>query len=111
MGTFIQVVTTIDSREAAERMARLLVDKRLAACVQIDGPITSIYRWRGQVEESQEWRLTAKSRTGLFKTIVAVIRGIHSYEVPEIVAMAIERIDEAYEQWLDEEIRPAGDGE
>lgn len=108
MGTFIQVVTTIDSREAAEQMARLLVDKRLAACVQIDGPITSIYHWQGQVEEAKEWRLTAKSRAALFEEIVAAIREMHSYDVPEIVATQIDFLDEAYRQWLEEETLAPG---
>lgn len=108
MGTFIQVVTTTDTREAVERIARLLVLERLAACVQIDGPMTSIYRWQGQMEETPEWRLTAKSRSDLFAEIVAAIRTIHAYEVPEIVATQIDFLDEAYRQWLEAETRPAG---
>ncbi len=109
MGAFIQVVTTIDSRDAAERIARLLIEERLAVCVQIEGPMTSIYRWQGRVEESKEWRLTAKSRAGLFEAIVTAVRSVHSYEVPEIIATMIDRVDEAYSQWLEEEIRPEGD--
>ncbi len=108
MGTFIQVVTTTDSREAAERIARSLVHQHLAACVQIDGPLTSIYHWQGQVEEAEEWRLTVKSRTDLFEEVVSAIRGLHAYDVPEIVATQIDLLDMAYRQWLEEETSSAG---
>jgi periplasmic divalent cation tolerance protein len=103
METFIQIVTTTDTRETAERIARSLVEQRLAACVQIDGPITSVYRWQGQVEQAQEWRCVIKSRSALLAEIVGAIREIHFYEVPEIVATEIDFLDEAYRQWLVEE--------
>lgn len=106
METFIQVVTTTETREAAEQIARTLVEKRLAACVQIDGPITSVYRWQGQVEEASEWRCVIKSRSTLFDDIVGAIREMHSYEVPEIVATQIAFLDEAYRQWLGEATLP-----
>ncbi|NLN61094.1 MAG: divalent-cation tolerance protein CutA [Deltaproteobacteria bacterium] len=106
MARFIQVVTTTDSRELAERIARSLVGDRLAACVQIDGPMTSIYHWRGKMEEAEEWRLTAKSRAVFFDDIAAAIRRVHSYEVPEIIATEIVGGDETYLRWLEEETRP-----
>jgi periplasmic divalent cation tolerance protein len=106
METFIQVVTTTDTRELAERIARALVEKRLAACAQIDGPITSVYRWQGQVEQAQEWRCVIKSRSALFEDIVGAIREMHSYEVPEIIATQIDFLDETYRQWLEEETLP-----
>jgi periplasmic divalent cation tolerance protein len=108
METFIQIVTTTDKREAAEQIARALVEKRLAACVQIDGPITSVYRWQGQVEEVQEWRCVIKSRSALFEDIVGAIREMHSYEVPEIIATQIDFLDAGYRQWLVAETLPAG---
>jgi periplasmic divalent cation tolerance protein len=108
MESFIQVVTTTETREAAEQIARALVEKRLAACVQIDGPITSVYRWQGQVEQAQEWRLTAKSRADYFEEIVVAIREILSFDIPEIVATRIDFLDEPYRQWLEAETLPAG---
>lgn len=108
MDTFIQVVTTTDKREAAEQIAYALVEKRLAACVQIDGPITSVYRWQGQVEEAKEWRCLIKSRSALFGDIVGAIREIHSYAVPEIVATRIDCLDEPYRHWLEVETLPEG---
>jgi periplasmic divalent cation tolerance protein len=108
MESFIQVVTTTETWEAAEHIAHTLVEKCLAACVQIDGPITSVYRWQGKVEQAQEWRCVIKSRSALFVDIVGAIREIHSYEVPEIVATQIDFLDESYRQWLEEETLPEG---
>lgn len=103
---FMQVATTTDTREKAEEIARLLVEDGLAACVQIDGPITSIYHWQGKVEEAKEWRLTAKSRYIFFEDIAEAIRSAHTYEVPEIVATEIVRLDESYQDWLEQETIP-----
>ena len=66
MTDYVQVATTTERREDAERIARALVEARLAACVQVLGPITSVYRWKGSIETSQEWLCTAKSRRDLF---------------------------------------------
>ena len=106
MRTYIQVVTTTDTRETAERIARFLVEKRLAACVQIDGPIRSLYRWKGHVEEATEWRCVIKSRSDLFGAIRDAIFGMHPYEVPEIVATELDQVAESYRQWLEDETLP-----
>jgi periplasmic divalent cation tolerance protein len=106
MSDFIQVVTTVASPEEASQIAGALVELRLAACVQISGPITSTYRWQGAIEVSQEWRCTAKSRRDLFEPIVAAIRSRHSYQVPEIVALPIVAGSEDYLGWLVAELRP-----
>ncbi len=66
MSDYIQVVTTTERREDAERIARALVEQRLAACAQVSGPITSTYRWQGEIETAQEWQCRAKSRRDLF---------------------------------------------
>lgn len=106
MGDFILITTTTNTRDGAERIARLLAGDHLAACVQIDGPITSFYCWRGKMEETQEWRLTAKCRAVFFHDIAAAIRSLHSYEVPEIIATEITSIEKNYRQWLEEETMP-----
>jgi len=106
MRAYIQIVTTTDTRESAERIARFLVEKRLAACVQIDGPVTSLYRWKGRVEEATEWRCVIKSRSGLFEKVAEAVRGMHPYEVPEIVATEFDRVDESYRAWLEDETLP-----
>ena len=103
MPDYIQVVTTTASRDEAERIARSLVEERLAACVQIVGPITSTYRWQGKIETSEEWQCWAKSRGELYAQIEQAIRRLHPYEVPEILAVPVVAGSEGYLKWLREE--------
>jgi periplasmic divalent cation tolerance protein len=102
---YIQVVTTTERREDAERIGRALVEERLAACVQVAGPITSTYRWQGKIETAEEWQCWAKSRRDLFEQIEQTIRRLHPYEVPEILAMPIASGSADYLAWLDAETR------
>jgi periplasmic divalent cation tolerance protein len=101
----IQVVTTTASREDAERIARALIDERLAACVQVAGPITSTYRWQGAIETSQEWLCLIKSRQDLYAEVEAAIRRLHPYEVPEILALPVVAGNPAYLAWLDAQVK------
>ncbi|NPV05288.1 MAG: divalent-cation tolerance protein CutA [Syntrophaceae bacterium] len=103
MGDFIQVTTTAPSREEAERIARSLVERRLAACVQVAGPIESHYRWKGTLERSTEWLCLIKTRRANYAAVEAAIRAGHPYEVPEIVACPIEAGSEPYLAWLSAE--------
>ena len=107
MTNYIQVVTTTERKEDAERIARALVEARLAACVQIVGPITSTYRWQGAIETAEEWQCLAKSRQDLFTRVDEAIRGIHPYEVPEILALPIAAGSSAYLEWLETELKTA----
>jgi periplasmic divalent cation tolerance protein len=104
MPDYIQIVTTVERREDAERIAAALVQRRLAACVQVTGPITSTYRWQGKTETSQEWQCQAKSRLDLYEAIEQAIRSLHPYEVPEILAMPIIAGSADYLAWLEEGI-------
>jgi periplasmic divalent cation tolerance protein len=104
MTDFIQVVTTTERREDAETIARALVEERLAACVQIVGPITSIYRWQGKINTVQEWQCWAKSRRELYDRIEAAIRRLHPYQVPEILAIAVAAGSADHLVWLEEEV-------
>ncbi|MFN4219155.1 MAG: divalent-cation tolerance protein CutA, partial [Candidatus Bipolaricaulia bacterium] len=88
----------------AERIAQALLEKRLAACVQIVGPLASLYWWQGKIERSEEWLCIAKSERALFKQIEETIRALHSYEVPEILAVPIVVGSESYLQWLSEQV-------
>ena len=74
MSEYIQIVTTTERREDADRIAQALVEARLAACVQVVGPITSTYRWRGKIETAQEWQCWAKSRRELYDEVEQAIR-------------------------------------
>jgi periplasmic divalent cation tolerance protein len=97
---YIQVTTTTGSREEADRIARSLVEQRLAACVQIVGPITSVYRWEGRIQTSPEWQCLIKSRQTLWEPLLAAIRRLHSYQVPEILVLSIIAGNEDYLAWL-----------
>lgn len=104
MAEYIQVITTTEKREDAERIARTLVEARLAACVQVLGPITSTYRWKGAIETAQEWQCVAKSRVERFDKIDEAVRAVHPYDVPEILAVPITAGSRAYLEWLDGEV-------
>lgn len=108
MSDYIQVVTTVERREDAERIARTLVERRLAACVQVCGPVSSTYRWRGRIETAQEWQCWAKSRGGLFGEIERSIRELHPYETPEILALPVLAGGADYLAWIDGEVGVPG---
>ncbi len=105
MTDYIQVVTTTERKEDAELIARRLVEERLAACVQVLGPITSTYRWEGKIETSQEWQCWAKSRRSLYSEIEATIRRLHPYEVPEVLAVPVVDGSQDYLNWLAGEVK------
>jgi periplasmic divalent cation tolerance protein len=105
---FVQVLTTVSSRQAAQRIADQLVRERLAACVQIVGPITSTYRWKGRVETAREWLCLVKTGKNLYRRVESAIRGVHPYEVPEIVALPVVAGSRAYLGWLDRELQSLG---
>jgi periplasmic divalent cation tolerance protein len=108
MAEHIQVVTTTARRDEAEGIAHALVDQRLAACVQIVGPITSVYRWQGKIETSEEWQCWAKSRRELYDQVEQAIRRVHPYEVPEILAIPVVAGSPDYLAWVDAETKTPG---
>ena len=103
MAEYIQVHTTIDSREGAQKIATALVSKHLAACVQIAGPITSTYWWQGKMEQAEEWVCTAKTRSKLYNEVEQAIREAHTYDVPEILAVDIAAGNTDYLNWVTQE--------
>jgi periplasmic divalent cation tolerance protein len=96
----IVVLNTCGSEAEAERLARLLVDQRLAACVSIAPQIRSFYRWNGAVERSEEWLLLIKSSRPLFERLRAALEAAHSYEVPEVIALPVVDGAASYLDWL-----------
>src|SRR5450759_550153 len=104
MKTYIQVMTTTETRQQAHAIAQFLVESKLAACVQITGPITSIYRWNGKVENTQEWLCLIKTREDFYDKVEAAIKSLHSYETPEIIAVPIVKGSKEYLNWLDSEL-------
>lgn len=101
---YVQVLTTVGSEEEAERISAALLDARLAACVQVLGPITSRYIWRGKVEEAREWACLAKTEARRYGDVETAIREAHSYEEPEIVAIPIVDGSKGYLDWISESL-------
>jgi len=100
----IVVFSTCDSEEQAGQIARALVEQRLAACVNIVPGARSIYHWKDQVEDAAEWMLIIKSRRDLMDQLRAAIGKIHTYEVPELLAVPVVDGAESYLAWLDREL-------
>ncbi len=96
------VLTTVPDKVSAERIATLLVESRLAACVNILPGVQSVYRWQGAVERAEEIQLFIKTTTERYREVEEAIRTHHPYEVPEIIAVPIQQVSPAYLQWLNE---------
>lgn len=105
MKSYIQISTTTETKDQAQKIARYLVEKKLAACVQISGPIESTYRWKEKVETANEYLCLIKTRTTLFKKVESAIKKLHPYETPEIIAAPIIKGSREYLNWLDKEIK------
>jgi periplasmic divalent cation tolerance protein len=101
--TFIDVLITCPDRASAETIARACVDERLAACANIGGDVTSIYRWNDAVETADEITLLLKTRADLFHKLSARAKALHPYEVPCIIATELIAVEPAYAAWLEAE--------
>src|SRR5262249_9373183 len=100
MANYLQVSTAAGSGEEAERIAAALVERRLAACVQVMGPVRSVYRWQGAVERADEWLCLVKTTSKRYAEVESAIRELHSYECPEVIATPIVAGSETYLDWL-----------
>jgi len=105
MGTLL-VLTNLPDRAAAERLADLVVEKNLAACVNILAPCRSVYRWQGAVQHDEEHPMLIKTTTERYGALEQVLRSGHPYELPEIIAVPIERGLPAYLDWVAAETKP-----
>ena len=101
----IVVLTTTETFAQAEKIAQVLVETELAACVQILPPMTSVYRWQGQVEKATEHLLLIKTLRTSYAAVEAAIKANHSYQTPEIIALPIEAGAEDYLAWLAESVK------
>jgi periplasmic divalent cation tolerance protein len=99
------VLTNLPDRAAAERLAGLLVEQKLAACVNILAPCRSVYRWKDAVQHEEEHPLLVKTTAARYPELEAAIRAGHPYELPEIIAVPIERGLPAYLQWIQAETK------
>jgi periplasmic divalent cation tolerance protein len=100
MSEFIQIVTTINTREAAIQIAEKLVETKKAACAQVSGPITSIYEWKEKIEKEEEWYCVIKTRQELYEQVEESIKALHPYETPEIIAIPILSGSNDYLKWI-----------
>jgi periplasmic divalent cation tolerance protein len=100
----IVVLSTCSSTEEAYRIANELVSKRLAACVNVIGGVKSVYRWEGKIENSEEALLVIKTSRGLFDSVRAQIEKMHSYDLPEVIALHVVAGSEPYLEWLNREL-------
>jgi periplasmic divalent cation tolerance protein len=104
MTEFIVVYVTVGSSDEGDRLSRALVEERLAACVNRIGPAHSMYRWQGRVEQSEEELLIIKTQRALFHRLKKRVEELHSYSVPEIIALPVLEGSEGYLKWLGEQL-------
>jgi periplasmic divalent cation tolerance protein len=100
------VFSTAASAAEAEAIARKLVEERLAACVNVVTGVRSFYRWKGKIENSPEWLLVIKSSRGRFDALRTVLEKLHSYDVPEVIALPVVEGAENYLNWMEGELGP-----
>lgn len=98
------VLITAGSQEEAEQIAQALVAEMLAACANIIPGVTSVYRWEGEVQRDQEWLLVVKSRREVLSDLIRRVQKLHSYDVPEIIALPLVDGSPAYLRWIDGEV-------
>jgi periplasmic divalent cation tolerance protein len=105
MNEHIQVFTTTENKDDAGKIARDLVEKRLVACAQVFGPIMSTYRWKGKIEEEEEWLCILKTRSESYEELEKRIKSIHPYEEPEILALPVVKGSRGYLDWMDRQMK------
>ena len=106
MDTYL-VITNLPDRDSAARLAHMLVEKRLAACINILSPCRSVYRWKGKIEDTEEFPMLIKTTRERYPALEAAIRAAHPYELPEIVAVPLAGGLPAYLEWVEAETRLA----
>jgi periplasmic divalent cation tolerance protein len=104
MTEHIQVFTTTDTKENARQISKRVLENNLAACAQIIGPISSIFWWKNNINEEEEWLIIIKTRKDLYEELEQAIRKVHKYEVPEILAIPVIAGAKSYLDWLDGEV-------
>ncbi len=97
---FIQIFTTVARKSEAEKIAKILLDKKIAACVQISSSVTSLFFWENKIEKSKEYVVGIKTGKNLYKEVEKVIQENHSYELPEIISIEISGGSKKYFDWM-----------
>lgn len=104
MSELVQIITTVQTQQQATQLARQLVQQRLVACVQIDGPIQSVYQWQDALCESTEYRCTAKTLADCVPQIEALVASEHPYDLPEFLVLAVTGCSPSYAAWVAEQV-------
>lgn len=104
----VLVMVTTANKQEAEKIAQHLLEARLIACANILGPISSHFRWSGKIERAEEYLLLMKSRGDLFEKIAEEVKALHSYEVPEVIALQVVKGSKDYLAWLNESLKQRG---
>lgn len=102
MNSFIMVYVTTSSKKEAEKIAQTLLEEHLIACANIVGPVSSHFHWNGIIDSAEEYLMILKSRADLFASLEARVRALHSYEVPEVIAVPIVDGSMGYLDWMSE---------
>ncbi|MFI6899611.1 divalent-cation tolerance protein CutA [Nonomuraea sp. NPDC050394] len=102
----VEVRVTAGTREEADQISSTVVERRLAACAQVVAPIVSTYWWRGEIHQANEWLLLMKTTADRFGELAGCVRALHSYEVPEIVAVPVAVGTADYLRWITRETSP-----
>ena len=105
MTPVIVVLVTVGSEQEAETIATALLEERLAACVNVTSPVRSLYRWEGRIADDQEWQMVIKTQARLFDALAARVRALHSYDVPEIIALPVLAGTTDYVDWIQNETK------
>ncbi|MEW6108021.1 MAG: divalent-cation tolerance protein CutA [Nitrospirota bacterium] len=108
MSGYIVVFITSSNEQEAEKIAKAVIESRLAACVNIIKNVRSIYRWQGRIEDDNEALMIVKTRSDLFEELLNAVKGLHSYSVPEVIAMPIIEGSGDYLKWLEKETAQKG---
>jgi periplasmic divalent cation tolerance protein len=99
------ILTTTGSQQEARKIANALVERKLAACVNIVPKVESIYRWEGKIETAEEWLLVVKTTADAFGRVRDAIKELHSYDLPECVSISVEEGSEEYLQWIADQVQ------
>ena len=108
MTDVVLLLSTVASSEEGETIASALVNERLAACVSVFPPMTSVYRWQGAVERASECQVVVKTTRARLDAVIARVRALHSYEMPELLVLPVDGGGEAYLDWLRRETSASG---
>lgn len=100
--TYIIVLVTTPAKKEAEKIVQHLLDNKFIACANIIGPVSSVFRWSGKIEKAEEYLTLMKTRSDLFEKVEGAVKALHSYEVPEILAIPIVEGSKAYLKWLED---------